>query len=65
MSVKINGNRGTQQEFSVSPKVSKEIVPFQQEFPVQECDVRNDPTGHVRPPVLLGIRLRNPDVNTQ
>jgi len=29
---KINGNRGTQQEFSVSKKVLKEIVPFQQEF---------------------------------
>jgi len=26
----INGNRGTQQEFSVSIKVSEEIVPFQQ-----------------------------------
>jgi len=28
----INGNRGTQHEFSVSIKVSKEIVPFQQEL---------------------------------
>jgi len=28
----INVNRGTQQEFSVSIKVSNEIVPFQQEF---------------------------------
>jgi len=26
----INGNCGTQQEFSVSIKISKEIVPFQQ-----------------------------------
>jgi len=26
----VNGNRGTQQEFSVSIKVSEEIVPFQQ-----------------------------------
>jgi len=26
----INGNRGTQQEFSVSLKVSKEIAPLQQ-----------------------------------
>jgi len=26
----INGNRGAQQEFSVSIKVSKEITPFQQ-----------------------------------
>jgi len=31
---------------SVSTKVSKEIVPFQQEFPIQECDVENDPIGH-------------------
>ena len=30
--VKINGNRGTRQEISVSTKVSKEFVPFQQEF---------------------------------
>jgi len=29
----INGNRGTQQEISVSTNVSKEIVPFQHEFP--------------------------------
>jgi len=27
------GNRGTQQEFSVSTKVSKELIAFQQEFP--------------------------------
>jgi len=26
----MNGNRGAQQDFSVSFKVSKEIVPFQQ-----------------------------------
>jgi len=26
---KINGNRGAQQEISVSTKVSKEIAPFQ------------------------------------
>jgi len=32
LAVKINGNRGAQQEISVSTKVSKEIVPFQQEF---------------------------------
>jgi len=35
-----------QQELSDSTKVSKEIVPFQQEFPIVECDVKNDPTGH-------------------
>jgi len=46
----------------------KEIVPFQQEFPILECDVKNDPIGHpwsesdktirLRLPVLLGIQLR-------
>jgi len=40
LTVKINGNRGAQQEISVSTKVSKEIVPFEQEFPMQECDVK-------------------------
>jgi len=33
LAVKINGNRGAQQK-NISTKVSKEIVPFQQEFPV-------------------------------
>jgi len=47
LSVKINGNRGAQQEISVSTKVSKEIVPFQQEFPIQACDLKNDPIGHL------------------
>jgi len=28
------GNRGAQQKISVSSKVSKRIVPFQQEFPI-------------------------------
>jgi len=66
--VKINGNSGTQQETYDSTKVSKEIVPFQQEFPIYECDVKYDPTGHLqsesdkqirlRLPVLLGMRLR-------
>ena len=32
--VTFDGNRGTQQETSDSTKVSKEIVPFQQEFPI-------------------------------
>jgi len=60
--VKINGNRGAQQEISVSTKVLKDVVPFQQEIP--ECDVKNNPTGHpesdkkIRPLVLLEIRLR-------
>jgi len=34
LEVKINGNRGTQQETSVSTKGSEEIVPFQQQFPI-------------------------------
>jgi len=34
LAVKINGNRGTQKEISDSTKVSKEIVSFQQEFPI-------------------------------
>jgi len=34
LTVKINGNRGVQQEISVSTKGSKEIDPFQQEFPI-------------------------------
>jgi len=34
LTVKINRNRGAQQEISVSTKVSKEIVQFQQEFPI-------------------------------
>jgi len=46
LAVKINGNRGAQQETSVSTKLSKEIVLFQQEFPIQECDVKNDQIGH-------------------
>jgi len=31
---------------SVSTKASKEIVRFQQEFPIYECDVKNYPIGH-------------------
>jgi len=31
---------------SVSTKVLKEIVPFQQEFPTWECDVKNNPIGY-------------------
>jgi len=66
VAVKINGNRGAQQEISVSKKVSIDIAPFQQKFPFQEYYVKNDPTGHLksgkkirlRLPVLLGIRLR-------
>jgi len=34
LALKINGNRGAQQEISVSTKVSEEVVPFQQEFPI-------------------------------
>jgi len=40
LTVKVDGNRGAQQENSVSTKVSKEIVPFQQEFPIWECDIK-------------------------
>jgi len=67
LAVKINGNRGEQQEISVSTKVSKEVVPFQQEFSTYECDAKNDPIGYpesesdkkirLRLLVLLGIRL--------
>jgi len=32
---------------SVSTTFSKEIVPFQKEFPIWECDVKNDPIGHL------------------
>ena len=41
----------------------KEIVPFLEEFSMQECDLKNDPIGHpesdkkIRLAVLLGIRL--------
>jgi len=42
LAVKINEYRGAQHEISVSTKVSKEIAPFQQEFPILECDVKND-----------------------
>jgi len=34
LAVKINVNHGAQQGISVSTKVSKEIVPFKQEFPI-------------------------------
>jgi len=34
LAIKINGNRGAQKEISISTKVSKEIAPFQQEFPI-------------------------------
>jgi len=43
LAVKINGSRGAQQESSVS---TKEIVPFKRELPIQDCDVKNDPSGH-------------------
>jgi len=41
----INGNRGAQQEFSVSMKASKEIEQFQQEFLTWECNVKNNSIG--------------------
>ena len=50
---------------SVSTKVSKEIVPFQQELPTWECDVKNDPIGQTEsdkknPTLPKNLRLRNP-----
>jgi len=67
LAVKINGNRGTQQEICFN-KVSKEIVLFQQEFPFLECNAKNDPIEHpewgsdqkirLRLPALSEIRLR-------
>jgi len=45
LAVKIYGNHGAQQEIFVSTKVSKEIVPFQQEIPISN-DFKNDPIGH-------------------
>jgi len=41
LAVKISGNPGAQQAISVSIKVSKEILLFQQEFPIFQCDVKN------------------------
>jgi len=68
LAVRINGNRGAQKEISVSTNVSKEIDPFLQEFPIKECDVKNDPIENpesksdrkirLRLPVLLGLRRR-------
>jgi len=46
LAVPINGNRGKRQEISTSTKVSKEIVPFQHEFPIQANDIKNYPIGH-------------------
>jgi len=34
LAVKINANRGAGQKISLSTKVSKETVAFQQEFPI-------------------------------
>jgi len=51
---------------SVSTKVSKEYVPIQQDFPIEECDVKIDPIGQpelesdkkIRLPLpMLGILL--------
>jgi len=65
----MNGTRGTQQERSVSIKVSKEIVPFQQtlvKIPNLVSDVKHDSIGHpesgkkvrLQLLVFLGIRLQ-------
>jgi len=55
--VKISGNRGAQPEISVSTNVSKESVPFQQEFPIYECNVKNDPIAHPESESDKTIRL--------
>jgi len=66
LSVKINGNRGAQQEISVSTKVLKEIVPFQQESQLRSLMQKwsNWTSGvgvgqkiRLRLTVWLGIRL--------
>jgi len=61
LAVKINGNRGTQHETPVSTKVSKEIEPFQQEFPIQEVLYKNDPIGDLE--TDKKIRLRHPGLS--
>jgi len=58
LAVKVNGNRGAQQEIYVSTKVSKKALPFQQEFPIKECDVKNDPIEHLESEPDKKIRLR-------
>jgi len=62
LAVPINGNRGKQQEISTSAKVSKEIVPFQHEFPIQECDTKNyrigRPESESDKKIRLQLRLR-------
>jgi len=55
--VTINGNRGKQQKISTSTKVSEEIVPFQQEFPIHECDIKNYPIGRPESESDKKIRL--------
>jgi len=65
----ISGNRGTQQEYSVLTKVSKDSVPFQLarvRIPNLECDIENFSIGisesdkkfQLRLLVFFGIRLR-------
>ena len=54
-----NGNRGTQQESSVSTKVSEEVEPFQQEFSAEECDVKVIPFGLPESESDKKIRLRH------
>jgi len=45
---------------SVSTKISKEIVPFQEKFPTYECNVKNNPIGHPESDKKIRLRLRNP-----
>jgi len=63
----ITGNRGAQKEISVSTNFLKDIVPFQQEFPMWGCDVKNDPIGHLesasyKNPTPTPSVVRNPSL---
>jgi len=49
---------------SVSTKVSKEIVPFQQEFPILECDSKNDPIGHPESDKKIRLHSKTSDSAT-
>jgi len=44
-------------EVMVHIKVPKEIVPFQQEFPTEECDVKNGSIGLPESDEKMRLRL--------
>jgi len=52
--VEISGNRGEQQAISISTQVSTEFVLFQQEFPIEQCDVKKHLIGQ------SGVGEKNP-----